>query len=219
MTPACGYPYHSHTSPCRNDQDSQPSAPHRQVPVLGTVPRLHWFTQQYASCQAPCCWPSFIPHLSFSSSWILCPKWLFCWFRSSLWVYMSSLIKTVFLSQKTWQCLAWQAWRLCAPFSSCHSPTKGSESQAFLLSGSQPVRSNVITGMWIVDWAYEHDGSRSMQLIHLDSVIWGACTSNPCLSRGFGFNRSKYEDSLDRYDTFYVNQYVDHHAFETIVHT
>ena len=73
--------------------------------------------------------------------------------------------------------------------------------------------------MWIiVDQDYEHDGSRSMQLIHLDSVIWGAHLI-PVFHEGLVSTDLIYEDSLDRYDTFYVNQYVDHHAFETIVHT
>lgn len=71
------------------------------------------------------------------------------------------------------------------------------------------------TGMWIVDRDYEHDSSRSMELIHLDSVIRGAHLI-PVFYEGFVSTDLTYEDSLDRYDTFYVNQYADHHAFETI---
>jgi hypothetical protein len=71
------------------------------------------------------------------------------------------------------------------------------------------------TGMWIVDQDYKRNGSRSTELIHLDSVIWGAHLI-PVFCEGFVSTDLTYEDSLDRYDTFYVNQYADHHMFETI---
>lgn len=71
------------------------------------------------------------------------------------------------------------------------------------------------TGMWIVDRDYKADGSRSMELIHLDSVIRGAHLI-PVFGEGFVSMDLTYQNSLDTYNTFYVNQYADHNAFEII---
>ena len=71
------------------------------------------------------------------------------------------------------------------------------------------------TGMWIVDRDYEDDGSRSMELIHLDTVMRGAHLI-PVFGEGFVSTDLTCDDSLDMYDTFYVNQYADHNAFEII---
>lgn len=71
------------------------------------------------------------------------------------------------------------------------------------------------TGMSIVDRDYERDGSRSMELIHLDSVIRGAHLI-PVFGEGFVSTDLTFQNSLDTYDTFYVNQYADHNAFEII---
>ena len=71
------------------------------------------------------------------------------------------------------------------------------------------------TGMWIVDRDYERDGSPSAELIHLDSVIRGAHLI-PVFGEGFVSTDLRYQDSLDTYDTFFVNQYADHNMFETI---
>jgi hypothetical protein len=71
------------------------------------------------------------------------------------------------------------------------------------------------TGMWIVDRDYEHDGSRSMELIDLDTVIRGAHLI-PVFGEGFVSTELTYDNSLDMYDTFYVNHYADHNAFEII---
>ena len=69
--------------------------------------------------------------------------------------------------------------------------------------------------MWIVDRDYERDGTRSMELIHIDSVIRGAHLI-PVFGQGFVPMDLTYHTSLDRYDTFYVNQFADHNSFELL---
>ncbi|KAF8324638.1 hypothetical protein F5887DRAFT_1063400 [Amanita rubescens] len=71
------------------------------------------------------------------------------------------------------------------------------------------------TGMWIVDRDYERDGTRSMELIHIDSVIRGAHLI-PVFGQGFVPMDLTYHNSLDRYDTFYVNQFADHNSFDLL---
>ena len=71
------------------------------------------------------------------------------------------------------------------------------------------------TGMWIVDRDYEYDGSRSTELVHLDTVIRGAHLI-PVFGEGFVSTDLACDDSLDTYDSFYVNQYADHNMFEII---
>ncbi|KAF8329950.1 hypothetical protein F5887DRAFT_1064242 [Amanita rubescens] len=71
------------------------------------------------------------------------------------------------------------------------------------------------TGMSIVDRDYNPDGSRSMEIIHLDTVIRGAHLI-PVFGEGFVSMDLTYHNSLDTYDAFYINQYADHNAFEII---
>ena len=54
-----------------------------------------------------------------------------------------------------------------------------------------------------------------MELIHLDTVMRGAHLI-PVFGEGFVSTDLTCDDSLDMYDTFYVNQYADHNAFEII---
>lgn len=60
------------------------------------------------------------------------------------------------------------------------------------------------TGMWIVDRDYERDGSRSMELIHLDTVIRGAHLI-PIYGENFVSIDLTSDVSLDKYDSFHVN--------------
>jgi hypothetical protein len=54
-----------------------------------------------------------------------------------------------------------------------------------------------LTGFWVVRREFTCRGARHMGVIHLDSVIRGA-------------------HLLDVYTSFYVNKYIDHHAFELV---
>ena len=70
-------------------------------------------------------------------------------------------------------------------------------------------------GMWIVEPEYTTDGSRSMSVIHVDSIVRAAH-----LLPVFGPPspippKVKFSLTLDSFNAFYVNKYIDYHAFET----
>ena len=69
------------------------------------------------------------------------------------------------------------------------------------------------TGMWVVEPDFNHDGSPTMAVVHLDTII--------CASHLIGVYGSSIfprgiplHCSLDVFHSYYVNKYVDHHAFE-----
>ncbi|THU79867.1 hypothetical protein K435DRAFT_696868 [Dendrothele bispora CBS 962.96] len=70
------------------------------------------------------------------------------------------------------------------------------------------------TGMWRVYLPDEdRNGNRMMDVIHLDTILRGAhligIAGEEHLPRGF-----QHTDSLDAFQAFYVNKYIDHHAHE-----
>lgn len=69
-----------------------------------------------------------------------------------------------------------------------------------------------LTGMWVV---YPDDDESPPSVIHLDSIVRAAH-----LLPVFGPERISttlsFTDTLDRFRRFYVNRFVDHHAFETV---
>jgi len=72
------------------------------------------------------------------------------------------------------------------------------------------------TGLWIVELEYTHGNNprRNVSIIHWDSIIHGAH-----LLPKFPLNTQvpqeiNYTRTLDVFCSFYVNKYVDHHAFE-----
>ncbi len=73
------------------------------------------------------------------------------------------------------------------------------------------------TGMWEVE--LEHvDGCSPVEVIHLDSIVHGA---HLLLIYGQSVvpPHFKYSETLDSYQSFFVNHFVDHHAHELIVTT
>ena len=72
-----------------------------------------------------------------------------------------------------------------------------------------------VTGMWVVRPDYNADGSPAIGIIHLDSVLHTAH-----LIPVFGDNpmpiasELRLENSLDVFRAFYINRYIDYHAFE-----
>lgn len=71
------------------------------------------------------------------------------------------------------------------------------------------------TGMWIVTPDFDADGSRTRSVVHTDTIVRG-CHLIPVygkdpLPRDFSFHTS-----LDRFQAYYVNRYIDYHAFETV---
>ena len=68
-----------------------------------------------------------------------------------------------------------------------------------------------ITGMWIVEPS--DDDGETVAVIHLDTIVRAAhllpVFGSERVSRSLSFT-----DTLDKFSSFYVNKYVDHHAFE-----
>ncbi|EGO30562.1 hypothetical protein SERLADRAFT_364517 [Serpula lacrymans var. lacrymans S7.9] len=60
-----------------------------------------------------------------------------------------------------------------------------------------------LTGMWIVHPDYNEDGSPTLQVIHTDCIIEALI--------GKDIN---CDNSLDSFDSFYVNKFIDHNAFK-----
>lgn len=69
------------------------------------------------------------------------------------------------------------------------------------------------TGMWIVKPDLDANGLPHMSVIHLDCILRAAHLIGVCgkdfLPKGFS-----YYHSLDAFLAFYVNKFIDHHAFE-----
>ena len=70
------------------------------------------------------------------------------------------------------------------------------------------------TGLWVVKPESTRRGARHMGVIHLDSIIRGAHLLPRFPSDAPVYRQINHMNVLDLYDTFYVNKFVDHHAFE-----
>ena len=71
-------------------------------------------------------------------------------------------------------------------------------------------------GMWIVKPEYAGDGSRSMSVIHVDSIV-RAVHLLPVFGHPSPIpSKVKFSLALDSFCAFYVNKYIDYHAFETV---
>lgn len=71
---------------------------------------------------------------------------------------------------------------------------------------------DVNTGMWRVEPDFDAEGEALYAVIHIDTMICAAHLigePNGPLSTSI-----TYVSALDMFDTFYVNKYVDHHAYE-----
>jgi hypothetical protein len=82
----------------------------------------------------------------------------------------------------------------------------------FEMVGDQP---DIDTGMWIVEPEYSSNGSRVTSVIHLDSIARGAHLL-PVFDETLIPDSLHYSQTLDMFRAFYVNKYIDHHAFETL---
>jgi hypothetical protein len=71
-------------------------------------------------------------------------------------------------------------------------------------------------GMWIVEPEHVADGSRLMSVVHIDSIVRAAHLLP--IFRAFSTLPPALEFSLtlDTFCAFYVNKYIDYHAFETL---
>ncbi|KAG1764199.1 hypothetical protein EDD22DRAFT_979086 [Suillus occidentalis] len=72
-----------------------------------------------------------------------------------------------------------------------------------------------LTGMWMVAPSLDEDGSCALSIIHIDSIICGAHLL-PIFGTQIVPPGLQFHDSLDAYRGFYVNHFIDHHAFELV---
>jgi hypothetical protein len=74
---------------------------------------------------------------------------------------------------------------------------------------------DVDTGMWVVKPDVSDDGENiiSESIVHLDTVV-RACHLIPVFGPQRISRALSFTDTLNTFTYFYVNKYVDHHAFE-----
>jgi hypothetical protein len=70
------------------------------------------------------------------------------------------------------------------------------------------------TRLWVVQPETTRGGGRHMSVIHIDSIIRGAHLLPKFPSVAQVYREINYTNVLDLYKSFYVNKYIDHHAFE-----
>ncbi|KAG1884360.1 hypothetical protein F4604DRAFT_1574713 [Suillus subluteus] len=80
----------------------------------------------------------------------------------------------------------------------------------FKLIANEP---NPDTGMWMVKPSFHADSSRELSIIHVDTII-RACHLLPIFDCDFAPDNLTLHNVLDIWPSFYVNRFVDHHAFE-----
>lgn len=69
------------------------------------------------------------------------------------------------------------------------------------------------TGMWVVEPDVTDDGAPITSVIHLDTVVRAAHLL-PVFKEEFVSRDLLFSDTLNEFKSFYVNKFVDHHAFE-----
>jgi hypothetical protein len=69
------------------------------------------------------------------------------------------------------------------------------------------------TGMWMVEPDFNFDGSPSAAIIHLDSIVRAAHLIGVYGEEPVPENLSP-DNSLGAFHSYYVNKFIDHHAFE-----
>ena len=71
------------------------------------------------------------------------------------------------------------------------------------------------TGMWVVEPDLDETGAPFAGIIHLDSVLRAAHLMGVC-GEAFVPKTLTPDNSLDFFYSFYVNKFIDHHAFEIV---
>ena len=69
------------------------------------------------------------------------------------------------------------------------------------------------TGMWIIQPSYLHNHFPNFAVIHIDSIYYAAHLI-PIYCTSYISQHIKLCNSYNAFCAFYVNKYVDHHAFE-----
>jgi hypothetical protein len=73
------------------------------------------------------------------------------------------------------------------------------------------------TGLWMVEPDVCEDSRPYLAIIHLDSVIRAAHLTPAYHTSNFVRRSLTMHDTLDEFKVFYVNKFVDHHAFDFIL--
>jgi hypothetical protein len=81
----------------------------------------------------------------------------------------------------------------------------------YSLVGTQPDED---TGLWMVSPDRDENGYPHLAIIHIDSIYRAAHLIPVYRNVGLIDKKLTLHDSLDTFDIFYVNKFVDHHAFE-----
>ena len=72
---------------------------------------------------------------------------------------------------------------------------------------------NSNTGMWIVKPDTSDDGEILTSIIHLDTIVRAAHLL-PVFGHEYVSRTLSFSDTLDKFTSFYVNKYADHHTFK-----
>jgi hypothetical protein len=70
------------------------------------------------------------------------------------------------------------------------------------------------TGLWMVEPDIWEDGRPYLAIIHIDTIFCAAHLSPVYHSSNFVKRSLTMHDTLDEFKVFYVNKFVDHHAFD-----
>ena len=71
--------------------------------------------------------------------------------------------------------------------------------------------------MWIVEPNFDDRGYRVMSVVHIDSIVHGVHLL-PIFRGDAAIPRDdiNFSHTLDIFTAFYVNKYIDYHAFKTL---
>ena len=85
--------------------------------------------------------------------------------------------------------------------------------QWFSIVGTKP---DDETGLWMVQPDFQDDERPYLGIIPLESILRAAHLIPVYRTSAFVSRSLTMHDTLDEFKLFYVNKYVDHHAFEFI---
>ena len=83
--------------------------------------------------------------------------------------------------------------------------------QWFSVIGDEPEDE---TGLWMVEPEVHEDGRPYLAIIHLETIFRAAHLTPAYRTSNFVRRSLTMHDTLDEFKVFYVNKFVDHHAFE-----
>ena len=72
-----------------------------------------------------------------------------------------------------------------------------------------------LTGMWMVKPSFLDDNTRYLSVVHIDTIVRAAHLI-PIFGQESVPLRANSHNSLNVYQGFYVNHFIDHHAFELV---